>query len=460
MRQCLLQRKAKQWRAIACLLVLLFCGSVCWADLSINLVAVNASEETKKVPVKFYLPKELAPEDVIDTGPLKIDYDVDKGGYFVYADFEFQPKETKTFKILVKDVWRVAEDEINLLKKQLEENLKLIKDKEKHEVAEIAKNKMFEQLDYILAQQVHYSEDIDRRIEEYRAYADILEDIRKKIFSLEFLEQQSKSLVDIDETKTVKFILEVKNPSETEEKTFQQKHYLPQEIRSEHIVDAQGFDVRYDNEKQKYCLTKEEKFKPGEVKKYEIVIRDIWYMPLSKVDTLEERAQNAMVEIQDSTFAESGDYLFNRVKGQLDEIRSSQKEGQPVKDYIGTFRVNQRRYNAADSDVQKLEQMLAIARAKKLEELERNKVTNVLQKLQALKGLAAMSQAIFKNGISVTTTWRILMGTLIFLFFFTTWHFITWTRRSKVLGEEQGPKKGETIKEVPKPGAEPVAEKK
>jgi len=450
-----------EYRAMGiCFCLFLFLTSFAWADLSINLIAVNASAEVKKVPVKFYLPRELAPEDVKETGPLKIDYDVDKGEYFVYGDFEFQPKETKTYKILVKDVWYVTEEEINLLKKQLEENLALIKDKEKYAVAETAKNRLVEQLDYILAQQVNYSEDINRRIEEYRAYADTLEDIRRKTFSLEFLAQQAKSIADVDETKTVKFILEVKNPSETEEKAFQQKHYLPKEIRSEHIVDAQGFDVRYDHDKQKYFLTKEEKFKPGEIKKYEIVIRDIWHMPLSKVDSLEERAQTAMTEVQDSAFAASGDYLFNRVKELLDQIRNSQQEGQIVKDYIGSFRVNQRRYSAAEADVQKLEQMLAIVRAKKLEELEKTKVKNILQKLQALRGLAALSEAIFKKGISVTATWRIIMATLIFLAFFTTWHFITWIRRSKTMGEEHGPKKGETIKEIPKPGVEPVTEQK
>ncbi len=447
----------KVYYALSALILFLFMGaSPCWADLTINLVAVNASEEVKKVPVKFYLPKELDPEDVKEMGPLKMDYDVDRANYFVHGDFEFQPKETRTFKLTVADVWVVTEEEIELLKKQLEANLTLIKDPEKHSAAQVARDRIVARLDYILAQQISYSANIERRIDEYRAYVDVLEDIRNKIFSLEFLEQQSSDS-ELDDTKTVKFILEVKNPSDTEEKTFQQKHYLPKEILSEHVVDAQGFDIRFDNEKQKYYLTKEEKFAPAEVKKYEVVIRDIWHLPMGKIDSLQARAENAMVEITDSSFAESGDYLFERVKGRLDEIRDAQKEGQPVKDYIGSFRVNTRRYEAAESDVHKLEQMLAIVRAKKLEELEKGKVKNILQKLQALRGLAALSEAIFKKGISVTATWRIIMATLVFIAIFTAWNFMTWAGRAKTMGEEHGPKKGESIKEVPKPGTEASA---
>src|SRR3989338_1685649 len=72
--------------------------AVAATTLSINFIAVNASDESQKVPVRYNLPKELSADDVIDAGPLKIDYDVDRGMYFAYAEVEFGPKESKTFK--------------------------------------------------------------------------------------------------------------------------------------------------------------------------------------------------------------------------------------------------------------------------------------------------------------------------------------------------------------------------
>ena len=95
--------------------------------------------------------------------------------------------------------------------------------------------------------------------------------------------------------------------------------------------------------------------------------------------------------------------------------------------------------------------MIAIVRAQKLAELEKGKVKNVLQRLKALRGLRALSEMLFKKSISVTMTWKIIFGTIVFVALFTTMHFVIWARRSGKSGEEMGPK-GEGIRIVPKPG--------
>ncbi len=431
---------------------------IAWAQLTFNLVAVNASDEKKIVNVRQLLPRELAREDIIDVGPLKVDYDVDQGAYYVYGNIEFQPKESRTFKVAVQDVWIINEEEIDILKKQLDDNLALLKGKESYDAAVRAKDRIIAQLDYILTQQANYSQNIERRIEEYRSYANTLEDIRTKAFSLDFLQHEAKgTMEEEEETKTIKLVLEVKNPSAKEEKIFQQKHYLPREILTEHIIDAQGFEVHYDVEKQKSYLSSEEKFKPGEVKQYEIVIKDIWHLSAGRLDGIKARVDIAVKEIQGTVYEASGNYLVNKVNENIERILNSQSERQAVQEYIGTYRVNKRRYDSAEKDVQKLEQMLSIVRAKKLEELEKGKVKNILQKLKALRGLATLSEAVFKKGISVTNTWRFVFATIIFLVIFTAWHFIVWVQRSKDLGDGSGGlKPGERIKEVPKPSAPEV----
>lgn len=435
--------------------IFLLCPCTAGAQLTLNLVAVNASDQPKVVNVRQFLPRELSREDIIDVGSLKLDYDVDQGAYYVYGNMEFQPKESRTFKVAVKDVWMIDQEEIDILKKQLDDNLTLMKGKENYDIAVQAKEKLSAQLDYILAQQTNYSQNIERRIEEYRAYTSTLDDIRVKAFSLDFFQHEAKgALEEVEETKTIKLVLEIKNPSDKLEKTFQQKHYLPKEILTEHIVDAQGFEVRYDEEKRRSYLSKEEKFKPGEVKKYEIVIKDVWHLSAGRLEGLKARVDIALKEIQGTLYEDSGHYLVNRVNANIDQILNSQTEGQAIQEYIGAYRVNRKRYDSAEKDVQKLEQMLSIVRAKKLEELEKGKVKNILQKLKALSGLANLSEAVFKKGISVTNTWRYIFATIIFLVIFTAWHFIVWMQRSKVLGEGAGGlKPGETIKEVPKPTA-------
>ncbi len=422
-------------------------------ELSINLIAVNSSEtESKEIDVKYYLPKELQPSDVLDSGELKVDYDVDKMLYYVIGKVNFNPKESKTFKIRVNDVWVITSQEIDVLKQNMDGNLSLLEgNKELYPNAKRERDKLFEQLDIILAQQQSYVDNIERRIEQYRAYAGIVEKIRKRIYDPNFLEKEAQSEDLADEGKTIKLVLQVKNPSTDTERTVKQKHFLPAEVREEDIVDKQGFDIRFDEKKGKSYLAKEEIFKPGEERKYEVVLKDVWRFPVNKLDPMEKRAKVAMNEIKDSAYASSGQYLFDELTKNIELIRETQSRDLPPDQHIGIFRTNEHRYEDVKQSVERIEQMLAIVRAKKLEQLEGNKVKNVLKRLQALRGLQALSEAIFKKGISVTMTWKIIGGCIAFVAFFTTYHFFIWAGRSAKKSDSSPLKPGEEVAIVPKP---------
>ncbi|MDZ4241550.1 MAG: hypothetical protein U1D99_01865, partial [Candidatus Omnitrophota bacterium] len=370
-------------RGIGMLVFLLAVAPVtAWADLTINLIAVNPDEQGKEIDVKYHLPRELEPQDVVDTGPLKVDYDVDRSLYFVYGTVPFGPKESKTFRVKVRDVWVITREEVDILKNQLDQSFDQIKNLEESRNAAIVRDQINDHLDRILVQQQTYSDNIERRIEQYRAYKEEMDQIRNNVYSIDYLVRQSRELEELDLNKTVKLVLEVQNPSKKEEKTVEQKHYLPKEIREEDVIDGKGFDVRFDDKKGMAYLTKKETFQPAEIKRYEIVLKDVWTFPLSKVNDVELRAKEAYQEIsEDPAFAESGKYLYDSMVNKLAELRSSQQESLPVQQHIGLYRVNTERYAKAEEDLKKLEEMLAILRAKKLDEMEKGKVKNVLQRL-------------------------------------------------------------------------------
>ncbi len=433
-----------------------------WADLTINLIAVNGSEsEEKEIEVSYDLPKELKPEEILDTEPLKLNYDVDKQLYFVHAKIKFKPKESMTFKIKVKDVWSIKEEDIKILKNQLKDNLDTLADSENYSYAVTAKEKLEQQMDFIIEDQKNFSENIGRRIEQYRAHADMLARIRENVYDIDYLKYESKDLAAMKtEEKTVKLILSVKNPDDKKAQTLKHKHYLPEEVREFDIVEKQGFEVRFDQEKNRAFLTKEEEFGPGEEKKYEILIRDIWIFPLSKVEAIVQRTELANKELKDSAYAESAAYLTEQIMQKVTEIKDSQAQSADldIQQHIGQHRMNTQRYEEAKADVEKIEALMAIVRAKKLENLEKGKVKNVLSKLKALRGLSALAEAVFKQGISIETTWKVIISTVSFVALFTALNFLLWAKRSKTMGEELAPKEG-GIKTVPKPGEnEPAKE--
>ena len=414
------------------------------ANIVINLVAVNGSEDVKQYPVNYVLPKELEPEDVVTAGNLKMDYDIDKGSYYLHGDIELQSKKSKTLKIEVKDVWRISPEEIEILKKQIGDNVQLLAGTEYETAANLIKADMEQKLDYIMAQQTTYSENIERRIEEYRSYREVFDSIRKNAFSAEYFQSTYEP-----EAKdgTITFVIEVKNPSEKDEKEVQQKHFLPAEVKSEHVLDTQNFEVRYDEKKKQSFLAKEETFKPGETKRYQIVLRDIWHIEPGAVEDLRHRSERIFEEIKGSDYEANATFLFNNVADRLDKIMASKANKADMSNYIGTFRTNTQRYKSAESDVEKLEKMLAFIKAKKLQKLESSSVKNILQKLQSLRGIAAISKAIFGKRPSANTTWKIIWGIMIFMAFFTAVHFFTWWRRSKTMGEEEV-KSGDKITEI------------
>jgi hypothetical protein len=451
-----------RYKYVALVLAAFLClspfASLAFAQVAINFIAVNASEtEAKEVDVKYYLPEELQPDDILNTGELDLGYDVDKGMYFVYKTMKFDLKESRTFKVLVKDVWRIEEEEINVLKNQVDENLKLLEGSESYQYAVKAREHIHQEIDYIFNQQKNYSDNIDRRIEEYRAFKAELETVRNNAYDLDYLEHESRALDEMEKSKLIKFIIEVENPQE-EKKKIQHKHYLPEEVRADDVVEKRDFEVRFDDKKKRSFLTKDEEFNPGEKKKYEILIKDIWDFPINKADALQVRADLAVRELKDTIYEQSANYLFKIIQTRINEIKTSKLLEQPIEQHIGTYRLDEKRYEETKKDVERLEKMMSIVRAKKLREMEVGKVQNVLQRLKALRGLAALSEAIFKRGISVTMTWKIVFGTIIFVAMFTTIHFVIWARRSGKMGEEIGLKRGEEIRVVPKPGEEERAE--
>ena len=430
----------KSWQQLAsravwiCLCLLFSFVTVAHANMHINFVVVNASpDEPREVPITYYLPRESDAEDIIDTGMLKLDYDIDKAAHYVSGAIELNPKESKTLRITVRDVWKISPVEIDMLKLQINDHLKLLEGTQYYDAGVLLRDEMFRKMDYIITQQNRFVDNVERRIEEYRAHAATLEEIRKNAYSIDYLKIPPPAMYS--EAHTVTFVVEVANAAGAE-KDIEQKHYLPNEIRSSDVVDSQGFEVRFDDTRQQCFLAKTETFGPGETKRYSIVIKDIWRFDAESTLQLTKRANDVFTEIQGSEYEAGAQHLVDSIARKVELIHASIANRSDMKNYISTFRANMTRYDDALIDIDRLEKMLSLVKAKRLEEFEKSRVTNVLQKIQALRGVMALSEAIFGKRLSMTMTWRIIWGILIFVAFFTTIHFFSWLRRSRIMGEE------------------------
>ncbi|VAX36609.1 hypothetical protein MNBD_UNCLBAC01-365 [hydrothermal vent metagenome] len=410
------------------------------ADLNINVLAVNATEKQKEKDIVSLLPSELTIDDVLDTDGLSLDYDVDQGAYYVYGKVVLAAKETKTYKVRIRDVWRVDQEKVKQIKEQIDGSLELIENTEYYETGKIKKESLLQRLDHVVGQQERFVDNIERRINSFRIYANELNQIRRKAVSVNYWRSRPP---EVEDGNTVNFIIEAKNKLEDKSQVMDSRHYLPAEVKPEHLVDTKGFDVRYDAIKRKSYLTKEEELAAGESKRYEIVIIDIWSIPQPEIEDLKDRTRKTYKLLETTKYVQSAEYLVANIKKNLEAVELSQSKERPVAQHISAYRVNKKRFKTAAEDVTTLEDLLAAIR----EDLERSKLKNILQKIKGFSSVADIAESILKKP-NVNTAWKVIVGILIFVGIVTIVHFTLWGRRSratKVELEETSEEKEEPV---------------
>ena len=396
-----------------------------YADIYINVVAVNGANNPKTSSIHFDLPGEITADDILDTNGLQLDYSVEDANYFVYGDVALKAKESKTFKIHVKDKWLVTTQQVDDLKKEIDHGYELLGKPHDVQKSAVLKTRLESKIDYIVNLQSTSADSVDKRIDNYRAYTKEIKRIKNDALSVEYWrsdpgEEQVPKLIHLT--------IEVTNPTKVV-KPFKHKDYLPAEVKPEDVIEAEGFEVRFDQGKQLSFLFKEEDLAPGEKKKYSIGILDIWDIEQKDIDYLRSRTKYASDFLFDTRFQETAKFLSDRINANLSAIEASQALQKSVMEHISAFRSNKAAYNDTQKDVESLEKLLAVFR----ENLEKSKVENVLQKIQTLKGVADVSRVVFKggSGFEKTTAWNYIGWILFFVGLLTFINFIIWLVRSK-----------------------------
>ena len=126
------------------ILLLIVAGPVS-AGVIIKVRALNPLQTEEFVTINYALPPELTEEDIIkkkinysmdhskDEEPPKLEFSVSQneqdGTLFIDDEIRMLPREVITLEVHVKDVWVIADAQINTLKNEVNKFLKLIDEK-------------------------------------------------------------------------------------------------------------------------------------------------------------------------------------------------------------------------------------------------------------------------------------------------------------------------------------------
>jgi hypothetical protein len=397
--------------------------SLVQADVIINVLAVNPKDSLLEKNIEFSLPGEIKPEDVVDPAGLQVDYNVKDAGYFLHGKVTLLSKETKILRVRVRDVWRITGDRVIEIRDAIDRGYKEMGAERSAENGAKLRQKLLDRLTYIIAEEEQFSGGIDARIDLYRNHLQMIQSIKAKAHLIDYWRMDA----DVeDPNKIINYVVEVSNPTEKTKKVKQQ-HYLPKEVGPEYIVDRKGFEVRFDEKKGQAFLFKEEDFEPNEKHKVSIGIQDVWFVPQNELQYLRSHSKYVMKDLERSKFVETAKTLYNEIVNNLDLIESLQAVQQPdIQQHIGAYRINSGRFDQVKKDLDVLEKLLARFRM----DLEKSKIKNVMQKIQQLKSLSRVSEAIFDKKPTVNAAWKLIGGVMLFLAFFTVIHFVTWFLRS------------------------------
>lgn len=401
----------------------LFFPTYVLADVVINVLAVNGSDKAVEKDIEFSLPGEIKPEDVTDPAGLVVDYSVNDVGYFLHGKVLLQGKETKTLRVKVKDIWQITNEQVNAIKEDIEQGYKEMGSERSKENGDLLKTRLFLNLDRILQEQASATNSIDNRIDTYRNYIQTLESIKSKAHLIDFWRTDAN---EIESNKTITLKVETENKAEKSKKV-KERYFLPTEVLPEYVVDRKGYEVRFDQKKNQPFLFKEEDFAAKEKRSVSFSIKDVWNIPSKEMEYIRERAKHIEDALKRSKLTMTATALYNNITNYLDLISALQAIQQPdIQQHIGAFRVNKERFSKAKVDLDSLEKLLSRHRA----ELEKSKIKNIMQKMQTMKSLARVSQAIFDKKPTVNAAWKIIGSVMLFLGLFTIIHFVTWIFRS------------------------------
>ena len=391
---------------------LALCSPVWAENVSMKVVVANTTEEKQeKVPIQQDLPREIKKDDILETGSLQVRYDEERARFYLYGETDLDPKTNKEFKVVIRDVWKIPESDINFMKEQTEQRLEGLKGKENYAIGRNFRDKIVAQIDEIATTQEAQKGDIEKRMEGYRLARKKIEDVRQKVIVADDFVKEAQRYADVQkENKFIKFIIEAKNPSETEPaENVEITRYIPEGIQPDQITDTQGFEIKFDPEKNLYYLISTINFKPGETKKFEIIISDVWRIPESNLDQLQSMT-SLTTKLTGTGYEKIGAYLTLEINKYVEEIKDEQNRAVIPEDKISAYTVNLKKVEAIEKDIEQLRRLVEMAdkaKAKKLNEIIKTVTPDV------------------------RTTWQIIYAAIAFLTIISVFFYFLWWGQAK-----------------------------
>lgn len=138
------------------------------------------------------------------------------------------------------------------------------------------------------------------------------------------------------------------------------KKYLPEGITPSEIIDAGGFEIKYDVKRKLYYVEREVYLKPKASVIFKIKFKDIWRVSEKELVRLKRKIDMlcAPVEWRDNLIAEFKEETLRNIKKILQLQRENEFSKVGLEKHIKTYKENLKLLNRLKMDVEILENLV------------------------------------------------------------------------------------------------------
>ena len=204
------------------------------------------------------------------------------------------------------------------------------------------------------------------------------------------------------------------NPSIEKTKTVPVRIDLPQEVTPTDILEQGDLEVEFDMDRSTYYVHKEEvTLAPKETRVFEVIVRDVWFIPEVDLNGLTAHTELLLKRLQKSPYYESAKTLGESILARLETISTFQSdEAIGRKQRIGGYRQNLQLLQVIKEDLARLEKLLTFTGGPPVPQM--------------------MEESPLKSDApSTTTTWLVIFLIMMFMGLLAGQFFFTWQRRVK-----------------------------
>ena len=349
----------------------------------LHIRAGNPISEPQKVKIRSELPARVTTNDIISTDGLDVGYDVRNDRYYVHKELELGPKQIREFRVQLKDIWVISDDEIERCRQKAVTLVEmLIASQYKEEAA-----KLKEEVDKGIGMVVAVQKESEIKpgvkpqvhIEGYEKASRIFRTVKQDLGQMENLalaaglnpgeligeaksapEPKRDIRLKPEQYKTAIIRIVVKNTSPADVRKVTIRRDLPREVKIDDIIDAGGLEVKADPSRGGICTVFKEavEIPANQSVVFNVKIRDRWNINGPRIEELAQRATNLLERIGEK---EKFPEIFSMLEGILAELEKIKNEPVPQtlnEQYVAFFRGQAERIDVVEMKINRVEAAL------------------------------------------------------------------------------------------------------